>query len=737
MLERKVIFFCILAYLFQFAIETITISSNAFFIDVLGAEELPKALIISSVLTPLIIIILAQMERLKNSRQYKIIVLLIISILYLAINYYYTAKPNVYENTVWMYQIFGNLFSLVSIIFYWNLINSYFYVFESKLYFSYFIIAEEVGAITSDILINKVLYSFSLFQYFLFDIFVLIILMIAYLYVFRIKKVSENEDLEEEIPKIKLQEENIFRNKHLFNLVFLYVVIICLFHFVSAFINYQFNYSAGIKYSNSQELNKFFSEFQLISSVLIIFTSYLFSRFLYTKSKIIMQHVIYGFSLLFLVYLMNLEYTFYMIAAVELIKIVLEHSLFQTSYEHFTASFTEKIGDKIRNYTEGLFIPMVIVISAFGMSFFPDKFDFYYLNFNLLLCISVVIFLAFLIKNYYYKYHMSIVKNDFDNIRSTQALGEKNNIKALDILISNYEKAEDKFSKKNIIIAIGKINSEKTIEYIYSVINSSDEFLQAAAIEALFEYKAFKVDYLLLQFVVGQKNKSFYIRHRVISFINNTYKNAIIPFFMHLLYSDDYRIVANTIENFWNIKDRNIIPIVIKFLNHKNNRVRANVIILIYKFNISYYNNNCLLALDNLKKSREISDNLSFVFVVGFLCLRKYSKSVELIYENLKNRELFKEQLVENFSFCFSALDNPIGNDLFQLQFIESNKFPQTLLYKFRLLTLLKRVSIINSFIQSGFGEQVVQNLLTNFKNSIYDFSFELEMIEEILEKQK
>ncbi len=194
MLNRKIIFFCILAFLFQFTIEIINISANSFFIDTLGAELLPKALIISSILTPITIFILSQFERLKNSRQYKIIILLILSISCLSLNFYYTGKPNFYKETVWIYQIFGNLFSLISIIFYWNLINSYFYVFESKLFFSYFIISEEVGAIFSDILINKVLYSFSLFQYFLFDIFVLTILAVFYLYVFKLKKINSDED---------------------------------------------------------------------------------------------------------------------------------------------------------------------------------------------------------------------------------------------------------------------------------------------------------------------------------------------------------------------------------------------------------------------------------------------------------------------------------------------------------------------------------------------------------------
>lgn len=735
MLNPKIIFFCILAFLFQFTIEIINISANSFFIDTLGAELLPKALIISSILTPVTILILSQFERLKNSRQYKIIVLLILSVTYLSINYYYTAKPNFYEETVWMYQIFGNLFSLISIIFYWNLINSYFYVFESKLFFSYFIISEEVGAIFSDILINKVLYSFSLFQYFIFDIIVLSILFAFYMYVFKLKKISDDDEIEE-VNKKNSTDDKILKNKHLFNLVFLYVVVICLFHFITAFITYQFNVSAGKTFGNTEDLNKFFSEFQLFSSLIIILSSYLLNRFLYTKSKIIMQHVIYGISLLFLVYLMNLQYTFYIIAGVELVKVVLEHSLFQTSYEHFTSSFSEKVSDKIRNYTEGFFVPMIVVVSGLCMSLFPKKYSFYYLNFSLLICISIVIFLAILIKNYYYKYHLEMVKNNTGNIRSIQALGEKNNVNALDVLISIYEKSEDKFIKKNIVIAMGKINSEKTIDYIYAVLGSGDEFLQAAAVDALFEYKSYKVDYLLVQFIIGQSSKSFYIRHKIIAFINRVYKNAIIPFFMHLLYNEDSRIVANAIENFWDIKDRKIIPFMLKFLNHKSNRVRTNIIILIYKFNISYYNSICIAALNALKKSHELNDNLSFVFAVGFLRLQKYSEAVEKIYEKLKNTPAFKERLVENFAFSFSALDNPIGDDLFQFLFLESQKFPQPLLYKFRLLSLPSRIKILNNFMSGGFGEVIEQNLLNNFKHSIYDFSFELEMIEEIMNKQ-
>ena len=36
-------------------------------------------------------------------------------------------------------------------------------------------------------------------------------------------------------------------------------------------------------------------------------------------------------------------------------------------------------------------------------------------------------------------------------------------------------------------------------------------------------------------------------------------------FFMHLLYNEDSRIVANAIENFWDIKDRKNNTFMLKF----------------------------------------------------------------------------------------------------------------------------------------------------------------------------
>ncbi|KAB8039473.1 hypothetical protein GCL60_04250 [Silvanigrella paludirubra] len=737
MLNKKIIFFCILAYLFQFIIENLAISSSSFFIDVIGAEQLPKALIISSLLTPIVIFVLSLLEGFKKSRQYKVLFLILFSISFLFFMFYNTGVPNFYSKTVWMYQIFGSLFSLISIILYWNLINAYFYVFESKLFFSYFIISEEIGAISSDVLINKIFYGFSIAQYFLVNIVLLIILLFFYFYVFKIKVINE-EIVDDSHKESKSEEKNnsFLKNKSLFNLAFLYIVVICLFHFITTLITYQFNFAAGATYGNTEDLNKFFSEFQFFSSLLIIATSYSLNKFLFTKSKIIFQHLLYGVCLLFLVYFMNISYTFYVIAAVEMAKVILEHSLFQTSYEHFTASFNEKVSDKLRNYTEGFYVPAIIVISGLFMNFFPSKFSFYYLNFSMLFCILFVIFLAFLIKNYYYKYHLDNVKSNIGNIRSIQALGEKNNIPALKVLMENFEKTQDRFLKKNMVISMGKINSDKTIDYIFNVLNNSDEFMQSAAVEALFNYKSFKVEYLLVEFVLGEKNKSLYIRHKVISFINKVYKNAIVPFFMHLLYSDDHRVVANTIENFWEINDKKLIPYMIKFLNHPSNRVRANVIILIYNYKISYYNSTCIVSLMSLKKSSILNDNLSFVFVVGFLKIEKYSQDVEKIYERLKNTEFFKERLVENFAFSFSGLKNPIGDDLFQFLFLESVNYPQSLLYKFKLLSLSQRINILKTFMEAGFGDIVQQNLYNNFKNSIYDLSFEVEMIEELMNKK-
>jgi hypothetical protein len=38
--------------------------------------------------------------------------------------------------------------------------------------------------------------------------------------------------------------------------------------------------------------------------------------------------------------------------------------------------------------------------------------------------------------------------------------------------------------------------------------------------------------------------------------------------------------------------------------------------------------------------------------------------------------------------------------------------------------------------MEAGFGEIVQQNLYNNFKSSIYDLSFEVEMIEELMNKK-
>ncbi|APJ03303.1 HEAT repeat domain-containing protein [Silvanigrella aquatica] len=741
MINKKIMFFCLLAYLFQFIIETLAISSNSFFIYYIGADKLPKALIISSLLTPVVVFILSLLEVGKNSRQFKLILLIIISIMSLLFLYYLSGMVKYGKLSVWSYQIFSNLFSLVSIIVYWNLINNYFYVFESKLYFSYFIIAEEIGAITSDVLINQYMFDFSMTKYFYFVLFTLILSLILSCFIFQIKRINESDSNKEVIEK-KYDDNSMIinsKNKNLFILVSIYILIICLFHFISSIVSYQFNYASGVKFTRSEDLNKFFSEFQFYSSLFIILSSFLLNKFLFSKSKIIIQHLIYALALLFLFYIMNIKYVFYTIVFAEMVKTILEHSLFQTSYEHFTSAFNEKISDKIRNFSEGFFIPIIIVLSGIFMTFFPSKFSIYYLNISLIVVVLLIILCIFFIKNYYYKYHMKSLENNFtvDNMRSIQALGEKNNYPSIKFLTTNYTITNDRYIKKNIILSIGKISSSQSIDYIFNILNEEDEFLQSAAVDALFMYNSYKVHYLLVEFIQGKKNKSFYVRHKVISYINKIYKNAIIPFFMHLLYSDDHRIVANAIENFWDIKDKNIIPFMTSFLHHPSNRVRANAIILIYNFDMNYYNEICLRSLNLLKKSKDMNDNLSFVFVVGFLKMNKYSDDVIDIYEKLKNIEIFKDKLVENFAFSFSGLNNPIGDDLFQFLFMDLKNYPNTLLYKFKLLSLFNRIKIIKNFFAGEYGYDTYNNFYENFKHSIYDLSFELEIIEELMPEKK
>ncbi len=740
MLNRKIIFFIILAYLFQFIIETMLISSSSFFINSVGADKLPTALIISSILTPIFIYLMSILEVFKNSRQTKLFLLFFIS-LCLLFYVYYNKVTYIQNFDVWFYYIFSNIFSIISIILYWNLINSYFYVFESKMYFSYFIISEEIGAITSDLIINKLIYDYSISKYFVLNFFVILILTFIFFYIKKLKKINDDFNHDEKINfnsnKLLSSKQNFSKNKNLFNVIFLYIIIFCSFYFVSTIINYQFNYAAGEKFKTSDELNKFFSEFQLYSSLIIIGISFFFNKYLFPNSKIIFQHLLYAISILALVYLLNIHYTFYIIAFAELMKIVLEHSLFQNSYEQFTSTFTEKISDKLRNLSEGLFAPVIVVISGALMLFVPSRFSFYNLNLLIFIFMVVLIILIVLIKKIYYNYHLMLLKNNVanNNIRSIQALGEKNNYDSLDFLNDKFYKTSDKFVKKNIIISIGKINSRESIDFIFNVLNEGDEFLQSAAVDALFLYKSYKVHFLLVEFIQGEKNKSIYVRHKIILFINKIYKNAIIPFFMHLLYANDARVVANTIENFWDVNDKNILPFIAKFLNHQSNRVRANAIILLFKYNIKYYNDACIKSINQLRKSRNINDSLSFVFVAGFLKLKQYSLDIVKKYENIKDSIEFKDKLIENFAFSLASLNSPIGYDLFHLSFLTQKKFPNTLMYKFKLIDENNRILIIKNFFENHFGVDVENNLYENFKSSIYDFSFEIEVIEELLNK--
>jgi hypothetical protein len=298
--------------------------------------------------------------------------------------------------------------------------------------------------------------------------------------------------------------------------------------------------------------------------------------------------------------------------------------------------------------------------------------------------------------------------------------------------MDNYEKTEDKILKKNILISIGKINNKKSIDYLHSKLFNSDEFLQSVVVDSLCMYRSLKVDYLLISFIQSGKNKSVFIRKKVIDFINKNYRNAIVPFFTHLLYHKEERIVANTIENFWNIKDERILSIVFPFLNHHHNRIRANTIILFYNFKDRFYMKNCMNSIEFMRTSNDKSTNISFIFLVGYLRIYFYINDILDWYNASKNSDLFKEIFIENFAFCFSNLNHEIGTQLYVEIFSSSLERIKKSLYKFKVISTKKRIFIIKEFLKKSSHSVQIENLQKAFENSVFDFTFELEVIEEL-----
>jgi hypothetical protein len=585
---------------------------------------------------------------------------------------------------------------------------------------------------TSDALISRIIYKNDIFFYFYTSLFVIIFVFLIYFYSFKVKKVDNylvNKGFKEE------KKENIFLKK----IFSFYILIVCLFYFIFNILSYELNYSIGQVYKNPEELNKFFSEFQLFSSFIIIILTFLLNKFFYSKTKIINQNLIYGICVLFSVYLVNVSFSIYFIVISGILNVIFFKSLYQMAYEQFIATFSNKIGEKLRGYLDGFFVPKTIILTNFLLTFYPVEYSFEYLNFIVLsVCLCCIILIYFFLKRVFYKYHIHTLNSDIieEKIRSIQVLGEKGNKIALPILISLFNETKDKILKKHIILSFGNISHLNSINYLYNILNTGDEFLQIAAIEAICMFDSFKVDSFLIDFVQGEKNTSSYTRRIVLSSLHKRYKNAVVPFLFKFLSSQDLRVVANTIENFWNIKDKKMIPIIEPFLIHSNNRIKANSVILLYHFKNDLIHFKCKEALNSLKFSKNIIENLSFIFVCGYLRIGEFASDIEIIYQKNKENKENKEMLKDNVSFALTSLNHPLGYNLYEEIFTSSKEQIQKNLRKFKLVPKNLRALTLKKFLESQKISDHYYNILyLCFMESVFDFSFEIEVLKEVQQK--
>ncbi|MGH7197719.1 MAG: HEAT repeat domain-containing protein, partial [Candidatus Omnitrophota bacterium] len=249
--------------------------------------------------------------------------------------------------------------------------------------------------------------------------------------------------------------------------------------------------------------------------------------------------------------------------------------------------FPDSIRGRIKVLTEGLgrpagtvllFILSVVMGSHMGVE--PMR--------HILFGTALLMFLSGLIfRRVYVGHTLGCLQSDNTTLVSNavQALGEPNNAAAVEPLRSLLAKTDSLGLKRNIVLSLGRIQSEEALKDIVNLFLVPNEFMKLAVVKALTSYNNYEAIFALLKEI--KFNPGIAIDSRL--HLNTATFLALVgkkmtPFLLEALLHEDVRVRASAVEGIGLLRDRQTIPVLLPFLSEGHHRIRVKAAVALYPF---------------------------------------------------------------------------------------------------------------------------------------------------------
>ncbi len=186
-----------------------------------------------------------------------------------------------------------------------------------------------------------------------------------------------------------------------------------------------------------------------------------------------------------------------------------------------------------------------------------------------------------------------------------------------------------KLLKINIIMSLGYSGSrnQEAFDKIVQEFQNSKEEVQVAIIHAISHFRGYERVKFLINVLIGRQQKvTQYVRINASRFLVHMYGKKTIPILLVGLDDPDPRTKADVLEALGWLKQRDLVPLFKKYVEHTNPRVRANAIIALLRFKKLapvYFRH-----LDAMLQDENMNIVASGLYVIGYHRLRSHTEAL-------------------------------------------------------------------------------------------------------------
>ncbi len=484
--------------------------------------------------------------------------------------------------------------------------------------------------------------------------------------------------------------------------------------------------------SNRIEIQNFISQAMLIGSFLQIMTAYIHGRII-EKQRLSPISTLY------------ITWTVYFLLSLICIyeNTLLSHILFLSLSKGFAGIYFPTTARISGSYENNKKISLrtfhfwgAVALTGFIFYFIPAKHS------SLVILLGLSYFAILMTITKIKKYHakdlekLIFSENLADSVRAAIGLSYLKPQNYFQNIEEVLNKNPHKLLKKQIILGLGHIRDEKSIDRLIQEFNSDREEIQITVVEALKFAKSNKATKFALDLVLSnRKTLTPRVRLNASQIIAALYGEKSIPILMLGLQEDDNRMIANVIDALSQFQSRELIDIYKKYTLSKVPRVKANALIALLKYP-DQKQPVCDEILRTLLSKEELGEKISIFYVIGknkvsifkSQLLELYNKNLSA-HEDYKNLDPLTLSYTQTLSWALLRLGVTEGyQSLFRLldEITDPSKL-KSILHFYVQLEDIEKFDCIDTWMMNTKDKALTQRrLIELFTSSGFDFTEEV-----------